>query len=208
MNERFIETNLQQELYFLEEKDIEAAAQCNADAYLDYALLQGLLGKHFSFEKIQKLWATSMRSLKKEALFVADAPAVRAMAIWLPEGFTGSKVIPFLAAGGLLLPFSALIKMLTYESYSMKLKKKYTNHNCWYLYDLAVKKEFQRQGVATKILNPVLDYFDRTGKDCYLETHNPVNVEIYRKFGFSLLEEGEVPGLQLRHYAMLRRSKY
>ncbi len=39
----------------------------------------------------------------------------------------------------------------------------------------------------------------------YLETHNTVNVDIYRKFGFELMETGNVPGINIKHYAMLKK---
>ena len=40
---------------------------------------------------------------------------------------------------------------------------------------------------------------------CYLETHNTVNVDIYRKFGFELMETGNVPGINIKHYVMLKK---
>ena len=86
----------------------------------------------------------------------------------------------------------------------MKLKKKYTNHKGWYLYNIAVRKDFQKQGVCKKMIEPMLEYINSLGKNCYLETHNSVNVEIYNRFGFSLVETGIVPGTNLKHYAMLK----
>ena len=87
----------------------------------------------------------------------------------------------------------------------MKLKKKFTQHNGWYLYDLVVRRDHQHQGIASSILEPVLQYIERSGQNCYLETHNTVNVDIYRKFGFELMETGDVPGIHIRHYAMLKK---
>lgn len=87
----------------------------------------------------------------------------------------------------------------------MKLKKNHTNHDSWYLYDLVVRQNLQRQGIGTSILNPMLKYISRSGEGCYLETHNAVNIEIYKKFGFDLVETGIVPQLNIDHYAMLKK---
>ena len=75
----------------------------------------------------------------------------------------------------------------------------------WYLYDLVVRQDCQKQGIATTILQPVLQYIEQSGQSCYLETHNTVNVDIYRKFGFDLMETGDVPGIHSKHYAMLKK---
>ena len=203
MNRQFNDIQEFKDLYLLRETDIEAAANCNADAYMDYELLKRILQDQFDYELLRKLWTISIKSLKKEALFIADSPDLKGFSIWVPAGFKGSKVIPFLKAGGLTLPVPILLRLEKYEQYSMKLKKKYTQHDGWYLYDLVVKRNCQNQGIATTILNPVLYYIKRSGQSCYLETHNTVNVDIYKKFGFKLMETGNVPGLNLKHYAML-----
>lgn len=205
MNKAFLDVPEFQDLYLLQEKDIDAAANCNADAYMDYELLKKILQDQFDYDLLKKLWTISIRSLKNEALFVADSPDLKGFSIWAPAGFKGSKVIPFLKAGGLTLPLPILLRLDRYEQYSMKLKKKYTGHNGWYLYDLVVRQDCQQQGIATAILEPVLHYIERSGQSCYLETHNTVNVDIYRKFGFDLMETGTVPGIRINHYAMLKK---
>ena len=204
MNEQFREIHEIQDLYLLQEKDIDVAANCNADAYMDYELLKRILKDQFDYDLLRKLWTISIESLKKEALFVAESPELKGFSIWAPAGFKGSKIIPFFRAGGLTLPIPILMRLERYEQYSMKLKKKYTQHDGWYLYDLVVRRNCQKQGVAKTILNPVLNHIKQKGQSCYLETHNKVNVDIYRKFGFKLMETGNVPGINIKHYAMLK----
>ena len=53
----------------------------------------------------------------------------------------------------------------------------------------------------------MLVHLDEREQDCYLETLSPVNVEIYKKYGFELKEEVKVPNTNLTLYAMLRRAK-
>jgi predicted acetyltransferase len=56
-------------------------------------------------------------------------------------------------------------------------------------------------------MRPMLNYLDEHQQDCYLETLSPVNVEIYKKYGFELKEEVKVPNTNLTLYAMLRTAK-
>ena len=56
-------------------------------------------------------------------------------------------------------------------------------------------------------MRPMLEYLDKRKQDCYLETLVPINVEIYKKYGFELKEEIKVPNTDLTLYAMLRIAK-
>ena len=59
----------------------------------------------------------------------ADSEELNGFAVFVPLGFTGSKTLPFLLNGGIeLLLHSGLgiiRKLLVYETFAMKLKKKY-----------------------------------------------------------------------------------
>ena len=89
----------------------------------------------------------------------------------------------------------------------MKLKKKYTNHECWYLYNVTIKPKCQGKGLCSEILNPMFEYLDENNQDCYLETHTEENVELYKHYNFELLEVSNIPKTNVKHYSMIRRSK-
>ncbi len=75
----------------------------------------------------------------------------------------------------------------------------------WYLLFLAVAPERQGRGLASSLLRPFLDAHDRAGEAVYLDTQNPDNVRLYRRYGFTLISERPVPELgELIHYSMLR----
>ena len=105
------------------------------------------------------------------------------------------------------MPVSTYLPQIRYESYCMKLKKKYTDHKSWYMFDIVVRREMQKQGIGHRLMEPVLDALDKDGQDIYLETHNPDNVAFYEQFGFEVVEVGTVPGSDLDHYCMLRRHR-
>ena len=111
-------------------------------------------------------------------------------AICLPPGFTGTKTLPFLYHGGINLVFryglKLIFKLLSYENFAMKLKKKYTGNNDWYLYNICVQKNAQGNKIASKLLFPLLDFCDNNSLPCYLETNSKNNVPLYEHFGFTL----------------------
>ena len=78
-------------------------------------------------------------------------------------------------------------KLLTYETYSMNLKKEFTDHYDWYLYNLSIKKDAQGKGIASKLMRPMLGFCDDEKMVAYLETNKKTNVDLYRYYGFDMM---------------------
>ena len=156
------------------------------------------------------IWSILIKSGVDNMLPFGTSEGAEATALFAPPGFTGAKLLPYIKAGGLKLPFvmypGVLSRLLGYENYSMELKKKYTGHKAWYLFSLTVRPEYQGKKMASSLLKPMFEYFDRTGQDCFLETHTEKNVEMYRHFGFEVAEKGRIPQTNICHCAMLRKA--
>ncbi|MDP4203744.1 MAG: GNAT family N-acetyltransferase [Bacteroidota bacterium] len=58
----------------------------------------------------------------------------------------------------------------------------------WYLYTIGVLPEAQGKGLASKLMNPVIEKCKHLHLPLFLETANTRNVEIYRKKGFVVTE--------------------
>ena len=131
-------------------------------------------------------------------------------AAWLPFGFTGNKILPFIINGGLKLilhsGFGLIGRLLTYENYAMNLKKQYTDHYDWYLFNLSIKKDAQGKGIASKLMCLMLRFCDDERMVAYLETNKEPNVGLYQHFGFDLMKEEMIPKTPVMHYAMVRKS--
>jgi GNAT superfamily N-acetyltransferase len=56
----------------------------------------------------------------------------------------------------------------------------------WYLFFIGVDPALQGSGAGRKLMAPVLEYADREGTLCYLETPFPRTYEFYRGQGFKL----------------------
>ncbi|MBR0305632.1 MAG: GNAT family N-acetyltransferase [Lachnospiraceae bacterium] len=198
-------------LYIVPEDRLEELSEAAADAYQDYPLHNWLTKGIYDPVASKLIMQTTLAAMKDDAVIYADSEELNGFAVWIPMGFTGSKTIPFLKNGGMkLLLHSGLGiigKLLTYETFAMKLKKKYTGHIDWYLYNLSVRKDAQGKGIAKKLLQPMLTFCDDEKMLVYLETNKESNVSLYERFKFELRETNMIPGSSIRHYSMVRDPK-
>jgi ribosomal protein S18 acetylase RimI-like enzyme len=87
----------------------------------------------------------------------------------------------------------------------MNLKKEFTDHYDWYLFNLSIKKDAQGKGIASKLMRPMLGFLDDERMVAYLETNKADNVGLYRHYGFELKKEELIPKSPVTHYAMVRQ---
>ena len=197
-------------LYIVQKKDLERLAEVSADAYQDYPLHNWFTKGKYDAKAASLLMEVSLKSMTEDAVIYADSEEMNGFAAWLPFGFTGYKTLPFLANGGLRLflhsGFGLVGRLLTYENYAMNLKKTFTDHYDWYLFNLSVRKDAQGKGLASKLMRPMLQFCDDERMVAYLETNKEANVGLYRHYGFELMKEEQIPKSTVMHYAMVRKS--
>ena len=187
-------------------EDIDMALNSVALAYEDYPLFNYLICNHSKAAPIKQILLASIKASKSD--YVGLALGNEAVAIFIKPNYNGSPKLPFLFRGGLklILKYSLgiVFRLLNYENFAMQMKAKYSDNNCWYLYSLTVHPEHQKKGLASKVLRPMLDFFDATGQSCYLETNKDCNIALYEHFGFALMEATVIPNTDVVHYAMRR----
>ena len=195
-------------LYIVQEKDLDRLAEVAADAYQNYPLHNWFTKGKYDAKASKLIMEISLKTMTEDAVIYADSEEINGFAVWLPFGFTGSKTLPFLLNGGLRLilqsGFGIIGRLLTYETYAMGLKKEFTDHYDWYLYNLSIKKEAQGKGLASKLMRPMLGFCDDEKMVAYLETNKESNVGLYRHYGFNLMKEEPIPKTPVLHYAMVR----
>lgn len=196
-------------LYIAEEKDIDRLAEVAADAYEDYPLHNWFSGGRYDAKASELIMKISLKTMINDAVIFADCEEINGFAVILPPGFTGSKTLPFLLNGGIELilhsGLSIIGRLLSYETFAMKIRKKLTNYEDWYFYNLSVSKKSQGKGIATKLFAPAMKFCLDTDGLCYLETNKATNVDIYKHYGFKLRIKGTVPKSDVKHYAMTKK---
>ena len=198
-------------LYLVGKEDLERLAEVAADAYQDYPLHNWFTKGKYDKTASQLIMQISLKTMTEDAVIYADSEEMNGFAVWLPPGFEGSKPIPFLTSGGLKLILHAGLgiigRLMTYENYAMNLKKDFTDHYDWYLYNLSIKKDAQGKGIASKLMRPMLQFCDDEKMVAYLETNGASNVTLYQHYGFDLMKEELIPKTPVTHYAMVRYPK-
>ena len=154
----------------------------------------------------------TLKSMSEYAIIYADSAEMNGFAAWVPFGFNGTEALPFLRHGGLeLFLYTGLGfvgRLLSYEKYAMNLKKEFTYHYDWYLFNLSIKKDAQGKGIASKLLRPMLQFCDDERMVAYLETNKASNVDLYKHYGFELKKEELIPNTPVTHYAMVRNPQF
>ena len=195
-------------LYLVQKKDMDRLADVAADAYRDYPLHNWFTNGKYDEKASKLLMKATLLTMTKDAVIYADSEEINGFAAWLPFGFTGNKALPFLFSGGLKLFLRSGLgfvgRLLTYEKYAMNLKKEFTDHYDWYLFNLSIKKEAQGKGIASKLMRPMLQFCDDERMVAYLETNKEKNVSLYQHYGFDLMKEELIPKSPVMHYSMVR----
>ena len=141
---------------------------------------------------------------------VTTTPQVKGVACWLSPGNTEQTFWRSLRTGlgfvRVVLKFEAdsrgrFLDVMNFADAEHKRLMK-TPH--WYLWALGVEPDSQGQGVGGRLIQPVLVRAAAEGLPCYLETQTEGNVAFYRKRGFEVLSEAEMPGTRLKVWMMLK----
>ena len=198
-------------LYLVPKERLGELAEVAADAYQDYPLHNWFMGGKYDEIASKLLMQISLKTMTEDAVIYADSEEINGFAAWLPFGFTGNKAIPFLLSGGLKLILHSglgiINRLSAYESYAMELKKEYTDHYDWYLFNLSIKKDAQGKGIASKLMRPMLQFCDDERMVAYLETNKESNVGLYKHYGFDLMRQEQIPKSPVTHFAMVRNPK-
>ena len=196
------------EVKMIAPEDLSSALDSVALAYENYPMFNYLVGKPSKATSIKQIILSSILASKIDYIGLSVGDNNKAVAIFIKPNYKGAPALPFLFKGGLKLIFKhslgIVFRLLNYENNAMKIKGKYSDNDCWYLYSLTVHPDYQCKGLASKVMKPMLDFFDTTGQSCYLETNKDCNVPMYEHFGFKLMETGFIPNTDVVHYAMRR----
>ncbi|HEX4493015.1 MAG TPA: GNAT family N-acetyltransferase [Acidimicrobiia bacterium] len=147
---------------------------------------------------------TFMGSLLADArpfgeVWVARADrAIAGVAVWLPPGAfprgtrrevaAYAREMPSVHRLGRRLPAALRLQAL------LDRKHHEVAEPHWYLSLLGTDPSFQRRGVGSALLAPVLARAHEQGIPAYLETQKEMNVPYYRRHGFELVEQIQARG--------------
>jgi len=130
------------------------------------------------------------------------------VAVWISPKYTDMTTWRMFRIGGMKL-FRKVGKQITEKmmeilSYTSELHHKTIDVPHWHLSPIGVAPEEQGKGYASKLMKAMLKRLDAEKSPCFLETQVKKNVDIYKRYGFVVVDEDKVPNSNLPHWTMIR----
>ena len=132
-------------------------------------------------------------------------------AVWLPPGGTALSpqrmMMTGMIAAPLRLGWAPFSRFMNVMNCITPLHKRDVPAAHWYLMNLGVDPPRQGQGVGSRLIQPILARADAERLPCYLETMKERNLPFYRRHGFEVVVEDEIPKGGPRFWTMRRDPK-
>jgi ribosomal protein S18 acetylase RimI-like enzyme len=171
--------------------DLPSVARLFGRAFIDDAMLRWPLPPEATVEDLTELFAILL-----DVYWPLDAISViggEAAAVWLPPG----EASRFAEIEG---PTRELIRPLTddggarYAMFWDWLGEHVPDEPCWFLDILAVDAGARGRGLGGRLIEHGLVRAHADGLPAFLETSVLVNVALYERFGFRVIDELVAPG--------------
>ena len=139
------------------------------------------------------------------------SPNLEGVVVWIPSERTHHTLWRDIRSGNTTMLFSigrkAAVRWKALGAYVGAIKKRHVPTAYCYGLLLAVDPVYQGKGYGGALLRAVLSGADREHRPCYLETMSERDISFFEHFGFRVVEEGLVPGTELRVWGMMRDEK-
>jgi ribosomal protein S18 acetylase RimI-like enzyme len=197
-------------LFSISKLHINTAAKVCARAFMDDPQIKYFFPESSEREKkLYLFYAFLIRYGLCYGTVYAPSKNIEGVMIWLPSEKSHMTIWRLLRCGVSRLLRPAGIKRIwllqKFAEPVFQLHKRCAPFPHGYLFLLAVAPEFQGQGFASKLLNPLLARYDTWQLPTFLETHTKTNVAIYEKFGYQVIEKIALPKTKLNFWGMVRR---
>lgn len=196
------------EIYRMKKGDLKKCALVAAKAFLDDESSKFLLSSKLTQESLFEFYSIIYKVAYKKMYMFADSEDINGFIIFSSLKNAEISLWEFIKAGGLKIIFSVgldfILRSLEYEKNCINIRRNFVSSNDWYIFQFGVAPEKQGTGLGSKIIKPVLNWFDSKNIVCCLETQKNVNVDIYNHFGFNLKRVDTLPRKQIKQFAMLR----
>jgi len=189
------------ELVKITESQIEPAAETLARAFHNYPVFTYVFPDESERRKEFPILLQSFIHFGvMNGEVYATSPEMEGITVWMPPGFSGGYSIPPEVSK------DALDRMNYYGKKVYKVRKRYVPYDHWFLEFIGVTPEYQGKGFAGNLLTPMLDRIKEENLHCYLDTELAKNVDLYKHFGFDVVEDSMVADTGVYSWGMLMKD--
>ena len=123
-------------------------------------------------------------------------------ALWLPPNTEADEeaFVKEIEQNVLIEKQESLFKVLD------ELEKYHPKAPCWYLPIIAVDPRYQNYGIGSLLMKYALEKVDSDGLPAYLESSNPRNMSLYKRYGFETMGQIQVDDVPPLH-PMIRETR-
>ena len=123
-------------------------------------------------------------------------------ALWLPPNIEADEeaFVKEIEQNVLIEKQESLFKVLE------ELEKYHPEDPCWYLPIIAVDPHYQNNGIGSLLMKHALEKVDSDGLPAYLESSNPRNMSLYKRYGFETMGQIKVDDVPPLH-PMIREAR-
>jgi ribosomal protein S18 acetylase RimI-like enzyme len=172
--------------------DIPALAKTLAAAFAEYAWTRWTVPADDHLARLEALFALDMAEIGLVHDEVWTTDDCSAVAVWVPPAELQSVKVNWERHARLSAPLLAeRLAVADAADEIIAVRRPAGAH--WYLATTGVHPDHQRQGLGTKVMEPVLSRCDAAGMPCLTETSTPENVAFYERLGFRTLHEVAMP---------------
>jgi len=199
--------------YRLTNKDIEIASEVYARAYSEITLYEkALQGVEEKFLTLKTFFEMAIRYGLKHGFPYAPSEQLEGISIWIPYKKADMTMWRMIRSGGFRNSFKLVkigrdfldsvkpLSQLDKDRAKNMEGKRYLD-----LMSLAVDPEYQRKGIASKLLKAMFEKTDSCGYSTYVSADID-NVDFYKKHGFKVIKELSIniKDYDLLNYEMVR----
>lgn len=198
------------EVVCLEAAQIDAASNILAHAFNDDPIFRYFAREQARINTIKLLAKTALRYSQSYNHVYTTTNDLKGIAAWIPPGKFPLNDLRLLQLGLYALPFKLRLSRLRQLISLFLTIEEHHKHDIpqphWYLFMLGVSPAYQRQGIGSLLLQPIIKQADKEKLPCYLETSTEGGVRFYQRLGFEVVRTGGIPK-EFKFWTMKRSPK-
>jgi len=196
------------ELYKITKSDVNYLSKLFERVFFNWSLVVALEpDEEIRRTRAHYFYALSIKHLIKYGEAYATSPKLEGVAMWVHSDYTEMTLWQMIKYGGLKTFYKLGAKSMKKADISLEFMEKTHKtlikephyHFAW----LGVEPGLQKTGIGTELIQAMLDKFTKENMKCFLDTQDKQNIDYYRKFGFKLIHECQIPNVDVMYWGML-----
>ena len=172
----------------------QIATRVLADAFLHYPLMLHAFEGHTEQQRAQLLHKLYSRCVPATDIYggVHITPDELGAVIWLPGRHFPLGLPREIRSGMAAIPFElgprATLRLVRHDGQSEGWVREHANKNMGYIWCVGVLASARGRGYSRVLIDHCIDQMRQLGlTECWLKTEDPINVTIYQKLGFTVM---------------------